>query len=70
MTVATAAVTAARTKPCVKPSRVSPDLPITWLVNVVQYVLHGAAEETRAERLDAEETGRVVTATVRSILAG
>ena len=46
------------------------DLPITWLVNVVQYVLHGAAEETRAERLDAEETGRVVTATVRSILAG
>ncbi|WP_149260687.1 TetR/AcrR family transcriptional regulator [Actinomadura sp. K4S16] len=44
------------------------DLPITWLVNVVQYVLHGAAEETRAERLDEEETGRVVSATVRSIL--
>ena len=43
------------------------DLPITWLVNVVQYVLHGAAEETRAERLDEEETGRVVSATVRSI---
>ncbi|NDU73800.1 TetR family transcriptional regulator [Actinomadura sp. DSM 109109] len=45
------------------------DLPIAWMVNVVQYVLHGAAEETRAGRLDAEETGRVVTATVRSILA-
>ncbi|WP_433465611.1 TetR/AcrR family transcriptional regulator [Spirillospora sp. CA-128828] len=45
------------------------DLPITWLVNVIQYVLHGAAEENRAERMEIEETGRVVTATVRAILA-
>jgi AcrR family transcriptional regulator len=44
------------------------DLPITWLVNVVHYVLQGAAEENRAGRLKAEETGRVVTATVQSIL--
>lgn len=45
------------------------DLPIAWLVNVVQYVLHGAAEENRTGRLAAEETGRVVTATIQSILA-
>ncbi|WP_141579567.1 TetR/AcrR family transcriptional regulator [Actinomadura sp. WMMA1423] len=45
------------------------DLPIAWLVSVVQYVLHGAAEETRAERLEEEETGRVVSATVRSIVS-
>jgi AcrR family transcriptional regulator len=45
------------------------DMPITWLVNVVHYVLHGAAEENRAGRLDPEETGRIVIATVQSILA-
>jgi AcrR family transcriptional regulator len=45
------------------------DMPLEWLVNVVQYVLHGAAEETRAGRLRPEETGRVVIATVQSILA-
>lgn len=45
------------------------DMPITWLVNVVQYVLHGAAEENRSDRLKAEETGPLVTATVHSILA-
>jgi AcrR family transcriptional regulator len=45
------------------------DMPIAWLVSVVQYVLHGAAEETRAGRLKPEETGRVVIATVQSILA-
>ncbi|TDD79498.1 TetR/AcrR family transcriptional regulator [Actinomadura darangshiensis] len=45
------------------------DMPITWLVNVVQYVLHGAAEENRTGRLTADETGRVVTTTIQSILA-
>ncbi|MCP9968840.1 TetR/AcrR family transcriptional regulator [Actinomadura madurae] len=45
------------------------DMPITWLVNVVQYVLHGAAEENRAERLKTEETAPLITATVQSILA-
>lgn len=45
------------------------DLPISWLVNVIHYVLQGAAEENRAGRLEAEETAQVVTATVQSILA-
>jgi AcrR family transcriptional regulator len=45
------------------------DLPIAWLVSVVHYVLHGAAEETRTERLKAEDAARVVTLTVQSILA-
>ncbi|MEV4673328.1 MULTISPECIES: TetR/AcrR family transcriptional regulator [Actinomadura] len=45
------------------------DMPIDWLVNVVHYVLHGAAEENRADRLKPEETARVVIATVQSILA-
>lgn len=45
------------------------DMPIDWLVNVVHYVLHGAAEENRADRLKPEETVRVVIATVQSILA-
>lgn len=45
------------------------DLPVTWLVNAVHYILHGAAEEIRLGRLDSEETSDVVTATVQSILA-
>ncbi|AIJ22424.1 TetR family transcriptional regulator [Amycolatopsis methanolica 239] len=45
------------------------DLPITWLVNVVHYVLNGAAEENRAGRLSAKEAPAVVSATVRSLLA-
>ncbi|QKG22905.1 TetR family transcriptional regulator [Actinomadura verrucosospora] len=45
------------------------DLPLTWLVNVVHYVLQGAAEENRTGRLKTKETARVVTATVQSILA-
>jgi AcrR family transcriptional regulator len=45
------------------------DLPVTWLVNAVHYILHGAAEEIRLGRLDPEETSAVVTATVQSILA-
>ncbi|NEW37843.1 TetR/AcrR family transcriptional regulator [Nocardia cyriacigeorgica] len=45
------------------------DLPITWLVDVVHHVLHGAAEDLRAGRLKDSEANRVVTATVQSILA-
>lgn len=45
------------------------DLPIAWLVNVVHYVLKGAAEENRAERLKAEDAARVVIATVQSLLS-
>ncbi|MDQ0380409.1 TetR/AcrR family transcriptional regulator [Amycolatopsis thermophila] len=44
------------------------DLPLTWLVNVVHYVLNGAAEETRAGRLGAAEAPGVVIATVQSFL--
>ena len=45
------------------------DLPITWLVSVVHHVLHGAAEETRAERVTTEDAARMVVATVQPILA-
>jgi AcrR family transcriptional regulator len=44
------------------------DLPIEWLVNVVHYVLHGAAEENRAGRIDTTDVAEIVTTTVRSIL--
>ncbi len=45
------------------------DLPITWLVSVVHHVLHGAAEEIRAERVTTEDAARMVVATVQPILA-
>lgn len=45
------------------------DLPIGWLVSAVHYLLKGAAEEERAGRLDAADVSRVVTASVRSLLA-
>ncbi|MFI0356400.1 TetR/AcrR family transcriptional regulator [Actinomadura sp. 9N407] len=44
------------------------DLPITWLVNVVHYVLQGAAQDSRAHGVEEEEAARIVTATVQSIL--
>jgi hypothetical protein len=44
------------------------DLPIEWLVNVVHYVLHGAAEENRSGRIRTADVAGVVTTTVRSIL--
>ncbi|MDR7381698.1 hypothetical protein [Promicromonospora iranensis] len=44
------------------------DLPIEWLVNVVHYVLHGAAEENGAGRIDTTDVAGIVTTTVRSIL--
>ena len=44
------------------------DLPVEWLVNLVHYVLHGAATELRAGRLTADQVPGVVTATIRSAL--
>ncbi|MFE3458734.1 TetR/AcrR family transcriptional regulator [Nocardiopsis aegyptia] len=44
------------------------DLPVSWLVSVVHYVLHGAAEEHRAGRVGTADVAGLVTATVRSIL--
>jgi AcrR family transcriptional regulator len=44
------------------------DLPVTWLVGVIRYVLDGAAEETRAGRLPADQAAGVVTRTVLSLL--
>ncbi|NEE01084.1 TetR/AcrR family transcriptional regulator [Phytoactinopolyspora halotolerans] len=45
------------------------DLPVFWLINTVHYVLHGAAEEIRAGRLDSADAGRVIVATVQAIVA-
>ncbi|MEW2353685.1 TetR/AcrR family transcriptional regulator [Spirillospora sp. NPDC029432] len=45
------------------------DLPLSWLVGVIHYVLQGAAEERRAGRLKEEEVAATVTATVKAILA-
>lgn len=45
------------------------DLPITWLVNAVHYLLNGAAEETRLGPLDPASTANVLTATVQALLA-
>lgn len=45
------------------------DLPISWLVNAVHYILNGAAEENRAGRIATEDVAHIVTATVQSMLA-
>jgi AcrR family transcriptional regulator len=45
------------------------DLPLTWLVNVVQHVLHGMVEEIRSGRVNTEDAPRLATATVQAILA-
>lgn len=46
------------------------DLPTTWLVNVVHHVLHGAATEIRAGRLNPDDAAEVVIKTVQSVLTG
>ncbi|MEV4840880.1 TetR/AcrR family transcriptional regulator [Nonomuraea sp. NPDC049486] len=46
------------------------DLPTTWLVSVVQYILHGAATEIRAGRLAPHDAAEVVTKSVESVLTG
>lgn len=45
------------------------DLPITWLVSAVHYILKGAAEEHRSGRLGGGEVARIITTTVQSIVA-
>ncbi|WP_020578818.1 TetR/AcrR family transcriptional regulator [Actinopolymorpha alba] len=44
------------------------DLPITWLVNVVHYVVHGAADEVHAGRMNGSEVAATLVATIHSIL--
>ncbi|MEV4890673.1 TetR/AcrR family transcriptional regulator [Nonomuraea sp. NPDC055795] len=46
------------------------DLPLEWLVNVVHYILHGAATEVRAGRLAPADAAEVVARSVRSLLTG
>jgi AcrR family transcriptional regulator len=46
------------------------DLPVGWLVASVHYLLHGAAAEVRAGRLDDSAAPGVVTATIESIVMG
>ncbi|GIJ12085.1 TetR/AcrR family transcriptional regulator [Micromonospora andamanensis] len=45
------------------------DLPLSWLVSSMHYILNGAAQENRAGRLDATQATQVVAATVLSILS-
>ncbi|MDP4503951.1 TetR/AcrR family transcriptional regulator [Nonomuraea turcica] len=45
------------------------DMPTTWLVNLVHYILHGAASEVRAGRLNPEEAADVVAKSVQSVLS-
>lgn len=46
------------------------DLPASWLVSVVHYILHGAAAEIRAGRLPAADAAGTVTESVRPVLTG
>lgn len=42
---------------------------VRWLVSVVHHVLHGAAEEIRANRVKTEDSARMIVATVQPMLA-
>lgn len=44
------------------------DMPIAWQVSAVQYLLHGAAEEVRADRLPEAEAAEIVIRSVLSLL--
>lgn len=46
------------------------DLPTDWLVSVVHYILHGAADEVRAGRLASHDAAEVVTKSVQPVLIG
>jgi AcrR family transcriptional regulator len=46
------------------------DLPTTWLVSLVHYILHGAASEVRAGRLPSHGASDMVTKSVQSVLTG
>jgi AcrR family transcriptional regulator len=43
-------------------------MPIDWLVSLVQYILHGAAEEVRAGRVEESEAADLVQKSVLSVL--
>jgi AcrR family transcriptional regulator len=45
------------------------DLPTGWLVNAVHYLLHGAAQEMRAGRLETADVPHILTTSVQSLLA-
>ncbi|GAA4539759.1 TetR/AcrR family transcriptional regulator [Pseudonocardia xishanensis] len=45
------------------------DLPVSWLVAVVHQVVHGAAEEVAADRLDPDAAADVVVRTVLAVFA-
>lgn len=40
------------------------DLPITWLVGTMHSVMHNAADEINAGRLDADKAASFITATL------
>ncbi|SDK54380.1 transcriptional regulator, TetR family [Glycomyces sambucus] len=44
------------------------DLPLPWLVSVIQYVLHGAAEQLRAGNLTEANVAETAVATVNAVL--
>ncbi|MFI6515392.1 TetR/AcrR family transcriptional regulator [Spirillospora sp. NPDC050679] len=46
------------------------DLPAEWLVSVVHYILHGAADQVRAGRLDPRDAADAVTKSIQSVLVG
>lgn len=39
------------------------DLPTTWLVSTLQFVMHGAAEEINAGRIDPDDAGGFISGT-------
>lgn len=44
------------------------DLPTAWLVGSMHYLLHGAAAEVRAGRLNESDAARVVVTTIESLI--
>lgn len=44
------------------------DLPTSWLISTMQNVMHGAADEINAGRLDATDAARYISATVLAAL--
>lgn len=45
------------------------DLPVSWLLSTTHVVMHAAAEEVAAHRLDAEHAAETINATLRPALA-
>ncbi|WP_238006375.1 TetR/AcrR family transcriptional regulator [Dactylosporangium sp. AC04546] len=45
------------------------DLPTSWLITVVYSILHAAADDCAAGRLDTDQAPHVITATLLSVLA-